>query len=234
MKSLSLFLIWMLSLVVSSNAQVSDTAKIGKIAFFEGVVEVFDGNLWKDANIDQPLFLNQSIRTIGDAIVEIEWNSGVKSTVGPSSEADIKSLLEGANRNSKQETASIFSSFMKIFATNTENASKEEGGIRRSMAEVRAKPSPEEMYWKVEKEITFEEASKAYAANKYQNAIILLDKFISQHPRDSQLKYARFALGHSYVMVNNIVEARDIFENFLVDYPNDELIPKAQEILDKL
>jgi hypothetical protein len=43
--------------------------------------------------------------------------------------------------------------------------------------------------------------------------------------------FAEFALGHSYVMVNNPVRAKEIFEGIVARYPNDPLKGEAEKIL---
>jgi hypothetical protein len=47
-------------------------------------------------------------------------------------------------------------------------------------------------------------------------------------------KYAMFALGHSYIMVNNNVKAKETFEKFVVKYASDGMKTDAEQILTKL
>jgi len=46
-------------------------------------------------------------------------------------------------------------------------------------------------------------------------------------------KYATFALGHSYLRINNQVKARELFEQFILKYSNDELRVQAESVLAK-
>ena len=62
----------------------------------------------------------------------------------------------------------------------------------------------------------------------------VLPDVLSQKPDDPMAKYAWFAEGHSYIMVNNPVRAKEIFESFVSRYPGDALKPYAERVLAKL
>jgi TolA-binding protein len=215
-------------------AQLSNNAQVGKIIYMEGNVEVNSGGSWNAATINTPLNLNQSIRTSPGALAEISWISGSKTTIEPSSTYDVKVLFEGASNTAKTETESVFSGFMKVFKSSSESKRSEEGGIRRNQAEVRAKPDQDDMYWKLDDEMTFEEASQQYVQQEYAKAIVSLQSFINQKPRDGMVKYAIFAMGHSYIMINNTVKAREVFQDFISQYYNDPLSEEAEKVLAKL
>jgi TolA-binding protein len=46
-------------------------------------------------------------------------------------------------------------------------------------------------------------------------------------------KYAMFALGHSYLKINNQQKAKDIFEQFIAKYNSDDLRAQAETVLAK-
>lgn len=219
---------------IPAAAQLSDTSQVGKIVYLEGRVELGNGSTWRPVAINAPVKLNEFVRTTADATVEITWINGAKSIVGPASRMEIRSLFESSNSSAKAETEGVFNGFMKMFKTTAEQKRSEEGGIRRSMAEVRSKPSPKEMYWKEDREVTFEDASKFYEEKEYAKAIGAFQAFINQKPRDKMVKYAYFAMGHSYIMVNNPVKAREIFQTFVANYANDPLRAEAEKVLAKL
>jgi len=215
-------------------AQVSNNAQVGKIIYMEGNVEVNTGGSWSAASINSPLNINQSIRTAAGALAEISWISGSKTTIEPSSTYDVKVLFEGASNTVKTETESVFSGFKKVFKSTSDSKRSEEGGIRRNQAEVRTKPDQDDMYWKQDLEMSFEEASQQYVQEEYAKAIVSLQTFINQKPRDGMVKYAIFAMGHSYIMINNTVKAREVFQDFISQYYNDPLSVEAEKVLAKL
>lgn len=215
-------------------AQVSNNAQVGKIVYMEGNVEVNTGGSWSAASINTPLNLNQSIRTSAGALAEVSWISGSKTTIEPMSTYDVKVLFEGASNTVKTETAGVFNGFMKVFKTSSDSKRSEEGGIRRNQVELKTKPDPDDMYWKEDREMSFEEASQQYVQEEYARAIVSLQAFINQKPRDGMVKYAIFAMGHSYIMLNNTVKAREVFQEFISQYYNDPLSEEAEKVLAKL
>jgi TolA-binding protein len=234
MKKVLLILLVTAGLFKPVMAQLSDTSQVGKIVYLEGRAELGNGTEWKAVALNAPVKLNQFIRTTPDASVEITWINGAKTVVGPASRMEIRVLFESSSSSAKAETEGVFTGFMKMFKSTTDAKRSEEGGIRRSMAEVRSKPTPKEMYWKEDREVTFEEASALYENKEYAKAIGMFQAFINQKPRDKMVKYAYFAMGHSYIMVNNTVKAREIFQTFVANYANDPLKAEAEKVLAKL
>jgi TolA-binding protein len=234
MKNIILSLLAITAVPVSGAAQLADTMQVGKVIYFEGRVETGNGTEWKAVTLNAPLRVAQFIKTSPEGTAEIAWINGAKTVVGPGSRMEVRLLFENSSNSAKAETEGVFSGFMKMFKTTYDAKRSEEGGIRRSMAEVRSKPTPKEMYWKEEKEMTFEEATALYENKEYAKAIAAFQAFINQKPRDKMVKFAYFAMGHSYIMVNNPVKAREIFQNFVANYSNDPLKAEAEKVLAKL
>jgi TolA-binding protein len=225
-----------LALVLSSLvgfAQTIDSSQVGKIIYYEGVVEIGYGTRWSKAKINGVVKKHQSIRTIGDALAEVTWNNGVKSFVGPNSTVPIKSLLDGSAGKVKSQNESSFSNFKSIFNVSDAKKRSEEGGIRREEVKKR-KPAKDEVYWKRDKEAVFSDAYALYEKGDYIRAIVELEIFLNQKPEDEMARYALFALGHSYIMANNTVKAKEIFNRFLVEFPGDQLRPEAEKVLANL
>ncbi|MBX7052782.1 MAG: tetratricopeptide repeat protein [Flavobacteriales bacterium] len=219
---LTLFLLAMVQVCFTQN----DVA--GKVVYYEGKVETGKDPNWTRVKINFPVKKNEMIKTAPDATAEIVWNNGTKTIVGPGSKLEINALLAGSTGNSKAATEGVFGEFMTVFKTGPGAKRTEEGGIRRSEADKKEK---EDLYWKQDKPITFAEAFSFYESKDYGKAITALQAFINQQPQDDMSKYAMFALGHSYIMSNNNIKAKEIFQNFVVLYANDPLKADAEKVL---
>ncbi len=218
----------------AANSQSSDTASVGKIVYYEGKVELGNDPKWNVVRINTAVRRNQFIRTTGDAIAEIVWSNGAKSFVGPNSRISVQALFSGSNGNAKARTEGTFNNFKTMFNATASTKRTEEGGIRRSKEEAKKKPGNEDVYWKQDKEISFAEAFSFYEGREYNKAIPALQAFLNQKPGDEMARYAAFALGHSYIISNNPVKAKEIFERIVLDYSGDPLQAEAQKILAEL
>lgn len=226
MKSLVVTLTFLAALI--SAFSQTDTTTAGKIIYYEGKVELGSDPNWVRAKINTPVKRNQYIRTTGDAMAEIVWKNGTKTIVGPNSKLEIKALFSGSGGNSKTATAGVFGEFMTVFKSDAATKKTEEGGIRRTEATTIKR---DEIYWKEDQEITFAEAFSFYENKEYAKAIAALQAFIDQKPHDDMTKYAEFALGHSYIMSNNPLKAREIFKNFIVVHAGDPMKADAEKVL---
>ena len=229
MKTIILSLIMACSVLVST-AQ-SDTTAVGSIVYYEGKVELGKDPTWMRAKIKVSVKRNQWIKTSTDAMVEIKWMNGTTSVVGPNSKVEVKALAQASNSNSKASTEGVFGDFMSVFKSGAGNTISEEGGIRRGNED---QTEPEEVYWKREGIITFEQAFSVYEQKSYSQAIPGLHAYIDQNPKADNAKYAYFALGHCYIMANNPIKAREIFKSFIIMYANDSLKADAEKVLELL
>jgi len=229
-----IFSILSVFLISTCVAQTGGASEVGKVVYYEGKVELGTSSQWAAAKIDSPVFKDQSIRIPGDGMAEILWNSGVKSVVGPESSTPIKSLLEGSASGAKVQTKGSFDNFKSIFSSAETKKRTQEGGIRREEDSARQKPAKDEIYWKESEEVHFNDAYSLYEAGNYSKAITVLHDFIDQKPDDENIKYAFFALGHSYIMTNNTIKAKEIFERFAIKYSGDELAKEAELISSQL
>lgn len=230
------FLIMLFVLFVGgiSQAQTTDAAAVGKVVYYEGKVELGTGDKWTPVKINSIVARNQTIRTVGDAMAEISWSNGTKSIVGPNSKLTIQALLAGSTSNAKAGTEGVFTGFKMMFNEGPGKKRSEEGGIRRSEVEEQKTPGKDEIYWKEDKEINFSEAYSLYENKEFGKAIAALQAFLNQKPKDEMAKYAMFALGHSYIMSNNPIKAKEIFEQFVAQYPTDALKADADKVLKAL
>ncbi|MFN0031363.1 MAG: tetratricopeptide repeat protein [Flavobacteriales bacterium] len=212
----------------------TDSTAVGKVVYYEGKVELGVDPSFASVKINAVVKNNQTIKTLGDAMAEIVWNNGTKTIVGPNSKQTVSTLQKGTTSAAKTETQGVFNGFKtKVNATGASKRT-EEGGIRRTDATEQETGENGPVYWKEEKEILFSEAYAFYEAGEYAKAIAALQAFINQKPKDEMTKFAKFALGHSYIMMNNNDKAKEIFEKFLADYPSDTLKADAEEVLAKL
>ncbi|MFY7972609.1 MAG: outer membrane protein assembly factor BamD [Flavobacteriales bacterium] len=233
MKRLALCLV--LSVIaICAFAQGADTTRIGKIVYYEGKVEVGPEGKMMPAKINTAVRKNSMVRTTGDAVAEITWNNGKKSVVGPNSKVNANALMASSGSAAKSNTEGVFTGFNKVFQENNSKKRSEEGGIRRSETVTRDKASDSEMYWKSDREISFEEAYSIYENKEYAKAISAFHAFLNQKPNDENARYAHFALGHCYIMSDNNLKAKEIFESFLIQYPTDPLRADAEKIIAQL
>ena len=118
---------------LAGQAQGTD---VGQILYLEGSVEVRAPNgLWSAARIDQQLRRNQQVRTGPAASVEIKWQNGTKSTVGPQTTTKVGPLYDDIISQSSQESEGIVGRFMDLFQGSSPS-SNDVGGIRRASAEM--------------------------------------------------------------------------------------------------
>lgn len=221
--------------VLSTTPDVfSQAAAIGEVNYLEGQVKVQKGTEWTAVQLKQPLYADQTIQTGEDATVEIKWTNGAKTTVEAGNKQSLASLYENSGKAVKSETQGVWASFLQLFKSKGGNTKQEEGGIRRSMASVRAQPGRDELYWKADEEVAFEDASKLYDAKNYAKAVRGFGLFIEQKPKDTRVKLATFAMGHCYIELNNAPKAKEVFQAFAAKYPGDELAEEARKVLAKL
>jgi TolA-binding protein len=221
----------LLVLVSQTGLAQSDTTTAGMITYYEGKVELGKDPTWVRAKIKSPVKRNQWIKTSAEAMVEVKWLNGSSSVVGPNSKVEVKALALASNGNSRTATEGVFGDFMNVFKSGTGNTRSEEGGIRRDNDE---QSEPEEVYWKREGIITFDQAFSVYEQKSYSQAIPGLHAYIDQNPKSENTKYAYFALGHCYIMANNPIRAREIFKSFVIMYANDPLKADAEKVLELL
>jgi len=216
------------------NAQIVDSSAVGKITYYEGRVELGFAAYWDKAKINSPVKKHQEVKTVGDAMAEISWNNNVKSIVGPNSQVSVLSLLNSSSSNAKEQTQGSFDNFKRIFISDKRIKRTQEGGIRRDEAKEIEASGNEELYWKEDREIHFADAYSLYEESRYSEAIIALQGFIEQKPKDAMTKYAIFALGHCYILLNNPIKARQIFDRFIIEFRGDQLVLEAEKILTSL
>lgn len=235
MKILAILFISILLSAQVVVAQDSTSTQLGKITYIEGSVKILkDGKFWVPITIGSEVYHNNTIKTGIGALAEIDWINGSKSKVGPNSELSILDLYESSGKNVKAKTANLWGGFVKVFSADATASKQEEGGIRRSMAEVRSKPGKNELYWKENKEVDFQEASDMYQKKEYSKSAVLFDQFLAQKPRDKNAQKARFALAHCYVEMNNPVKAKQLLIDFIERYPDGELTETAKLVLESL
>jgi TolA-binding protein len=225
-----IFLIALMFARLACMAQ-TDTTTAGNVLYYEGKVEIGKDPSWTRAKIKAPVKRNQWIKTAPEAMVEIKWTNGSTTVVGPNTKVEVKVLAQASNSNGKVATEGVFGEFMNVFKSSGGARQSEEGGIRRDNDEQK---EPDEVYWKHEGIITFEQAFSVYESKSYTQAIPGLHAYIDQNPKAENTKYAYFALGHCYIMANNPIKAKEIFKNFMIVYANDPLKADAEKVLELL
>lgn len=225
----------LISIVFSVNtawAELGDP--IGKIIYLEGKVEVSQDDAWIPVNVNHQLLSTHSIRTPGNGMVEILWESGQKTIIGPNSSLQVGELAAAQKNDSKTKTAGITTNFRRMFIETADAGRKEEGGIRRSKGVVGTETGDDGLYWKQEREISFEEAAAIYEAGEYPKAIAAFHAFLQQKPDHEQAPLAIFGIGHAYLEVNNPLMAKQVFEDFLLRYPAHNLSNDVRGLLQNL
>lgn len=231
MKTLAFFC----CLFFATTAIAQNTTVLGKIIYYEGKVEIGKDNKWNAVKLNNEVSSEQSIKTGASAMAEILWASGTKTVVGANSTSSIAELHKSSSSKVKAETEGVFTGFKAKANTRAVAKRSEEGGIRRDLVETDTTTTSEDVvYWKEDREISFEEAYAFYENKEYTKAISALHAFLMQKPKNEMAPVAMFALGHSYIMSNNNPKAKEIFSNFISLYPNDPLKLDADKVLAKL
>lgn len=228
--ALSLVLVF----ATSVHAQEASKSILGKIIYLEGKVEVSQEDAWVPVRMNHQLLSDQSIRTPGNGMAEIQWASGSKTVVGPNSQLNVNELAGSQSGEARGRSENLMSNFKRMFQETSNEGRKEEGGIRRSKGEITADSDTNGLYWKQEREISFAEAAEFYNTGEYARAIAALHAFLQQKPDHVQAPMAWVALGHSYIEVNNTVKARQIFDDFLLKYPGNSLSEEVRTMLENL
>ncbi len=229
----ALFFVLTASFSSLSFSQDKDTA-LGTISYFEGSVKLSSISNPKDMSpvkLNQSVFEGQTIKTSFESAVEIKWINGSKTSIGSRSEQSIGSLYRNSKKNVKSKTESIWGNFLALF-TSKSSESQEEGGIRRS--QVIVDKSKENDDFAMDDELTFEACSKLYESKDYLKAANAFSTLLSQQPNHPKANFALFAKGHCFIELNNLEKAREVFQEFIVKYPNDSLAKSANDILQKL
>lgn len=167
-------------------------------------------------------------------MAEILWNSGQKTIIGPNSSLQVGELAAAQRNESKAKTEGITTNFRRMFIETADAGRKEEGGIRRSKGAVGTDAGDDALYWKQEREISFDEAAAIYEAGEYPKAIAAFHAFLQQKPDHQKAPYALFGIGHAYIEVNNPIVAKQVFEDFLLRYPGHSLSNEVRSILQNL
>ncbi len=223
-----------LSFISAFSIAQSTVPTLGKIIYLEGKVEVSVDEAWVPAKMNHTLQASQSIRTRGNGMAEIQWASGSKTVVGPNSALSIGELAKDQSAEKKNAANGSLTSFKRMFTESTASARKEEGGIRRNKAVIDETNSNDGIYWKQEREISFEEAAEFYTNEDYGRAISALNAFLQQKPEHEKAPMASVALAHAYIEVNNVPKARQLFEAFLDQYPDHALSSDVRTTLAQL
>jgi TolA-binding protein len=207
---------------------------VGKITYLEGKVEVSQDDAWVPVKVNHQLLSTQTIRTPGNGMAEILWSSGQKTIIGPNSSLSIGELAAAQKSDSKTKTEGITTNFRRLFIETADAGRREEGGIRRSKGAVGTDVGDDALYWKQEREISFDEAAAIYEAGEYPKAIAAFHAFLQQKPDHQDAPLALFGIGHAYIEVNNPIGAKQVFEDFLLRYPGHNLSNEVRSLLQKL
>lgn len=233
MKSKTLLICILVNALFSLQLFAQNGTQLGKVVYLEGTAQAIAGNTMTPIKVNTVLFNNQTIKTAAKSIVEIQWSNGSKTTVEPLSSYAVQSLFDHSGGQALAQSENLFAGFKKIFKEATDSKRAELGGIRRSKAKADTINNPDQTYWKEDKEISFEEASVYYEKGDYVKSVWAFRTFLDQKPMDTMAKYAMFALGHSYLKINNQAKAKDIFEQFIAKYNSDDLRTQAETVLAK-
>ncbi len=206
---------------------------IGEITYIEGTVRLQNNGAWAPAQMKQKVYAGQTIETGNDGSVEIRWVNSSKTVVEGARRQAVQSLFENSGKNVKNGSDGFWTSFKGLLKNKNGGDKQQEGGIRRSEVEVKAQPSRNDMYWKVDEEVSFETGAGYYESQDYPKAARAFRLFLEQRPKDPRAKLAMFALGHCYVEMNNIADAKEMFKQFNEKYPDDELTEQSRQMLAK-
>lgn len=220
-----------LSLLFTAGLAVAQNP-VGEITYMEGTVRIQNNGAWAPAQMKMKVAIGQNIETGSDGSVEIRWTNSSKTVLEGSRRQAIKELFENSGKNVKSGSEGFFTSFKTLFK-NKGADKQQEGGIRRNEVEVKAQPGRNDVYWKSDEEASFETGSNFYEAQDYPKAARTFRLFLEQRPKDPRAHLAMFALGHCYLEMNNLPEAKVVFSQFADKFPEDELVEQSKQLLAK-
>jgi TolA-binding protein len=223
-----------LTLSAPSVTAQEESKPLGKIIYLEGKVEIWHNEVWQQAKMNHLLYAANTMRTPGNGMSEVQWNDGTKTIIGPGSEISIGILAERSSSAKTENQQNLMSNFKRMFMETADATRKEEGGIRRSKGESITESGNDGLFWKQEREISFDDASAIYAAGDYVKAISALHAFLQQKPDHDQAPMALAALGQAYIEVNNPLKAAEIFQDFLQKYPTHSAGDDVRQMLAQL
>ncbi len=206
---------------------------VGNIIYLEGAIRVQQSGKWGNAQIKQQLHQGDAIETGSDGSVEIKWVNGSRTTLEAGRRQDINSLFASSGKNAKSSSEGMWASFKQMFKKGA-NERQSEGGIRRAMADLNENAGKGDLYFKLDPEVNFDSASALYQNQQYPKAAQAFRLFLEQRPKDPHARMAMFALGHCYVEMNNIPDAKRTLQSFVEKYGDDELASQARALLEKL
>ncbi|MDD4309339.1 MAG: hypothetical protein PHO32_03085 [Candidatus Cloacimonetes bacterium] len=215
MKKLTMLLIFTLALIALTAATV------GKIRFILG--EVFyketQSQIYKTAILNANVSEDGFIKTGLDASAEIEWNSGVTSTVKANTQISISKLLQQANSNPTWKNK-MKESLNNLKLQNPRNASSV-AGIRRDEAEVKKENS---LLWFQDPLQSMEDAIALYEAKDFPKAITAFQKVINQGPLKKDAEHSHAYLIMIYDEQNDKVNQQKHIELLKSDFPDSALM----------
>lgn len=78
-----------------------------------------------------------------------------------------------------------------------------------------------------EKEKIYNEGLDNYNKNKFNEAILIFERFITLYPQDTLIPNALYWIGESYYAQKKFNEALSYFHRIVIDYPNSKKVPSA-------
>lgn len=207
---------------------------IGTLTFFQGRVMIFVDDEWRQATINLPLTASRRIQTGPASQAEIEWRTGDTSVIGSNESHTIEALYVAFQQSSSRQTEGIFNRFRSMFRGELADARQAEGGIRRDRVELERKPNPNELFWYVDAPVDIADAFELYDEGEYRQALLLLTLFTEQQPRSQRMREALFMMGHCFIELNNIPQARETFNRIVSLFPGEPIAAEAREVLQQL
>ncbi|MCC5932850.1 MAG: tetratricopeptide repeat protein [Candidatus Cyclonatronum sp.] len=210
------------------------TEVIGTLSFFQGRVMIFVDDEWRPATINLPLTASRRIQTGPASQAEIEWRTGDTTVIGSNEMHSLEALYVAFQQSSSRQTEGVFSRFRSMFRGEIADSRQAEGGIRRDRAEVERKPSPGELYWYEDPQVDIADIFELYDSGEYRQALAKLSLFTEQQPRSPFMREALFMMGHCFIELNNIPQARETFNRIVTLFPGEAISAEAREVLQQL
>lgn len=212
----------------------AQTEVIGTLTFFQGRVMIFIDDDWRPATINLPLTPNRRIQTGPASQAEIEWRTGDRTVIGSNESHSLEALYVSFQQSSSRQTEGVFNRFRSMFRGELADARQAEGGIRRDRVELERKPSPDELFWYQDPQVDIADAFELYDSGEYREALLLLTLFAEQQPRSQHMRQALFMMGHCFIELNNIPQARETFNRVVSLFPGEPIAAEAREVLQQL
>jgi hypothetical protein len=204
---------------------------IGTVSFIIGESEYSaeGSSEWMRLKLSDNIRSNWIIQTGEDAELEITWDNGETTELGPGQKIKVLDLI----KDLKVQTQWLdrVKNKLGVLLSQAENESiKGVAGVRRDETKVERKDT---LYWSEVKEADFYEGYEAFRNNDFEKAVSLFEDVAAQSPLSKKGEYSRICLITIYSEIDKKEKAKDHLDSYLRDFPDSEMANIMKELYEQ-